>query len=316
LESLCQVYGPVVTKAINQRRTEVTSALKKAYEKRHGSGKPMPSIKELKAVIFRKCPGKKVEVPTIKTKKPGKDCTDQDQIDAYNQEREDLQKARDINADIDFWYDNFVWYWTCLLPAVCSKHRWGPNLRNFCTISSGVYQKDASKKLVTDSDEAFVLACYENCERRWPYCATCKKNGVAVDETHDEYMTRWCDDSSGQKKFGGWTNDGRARFSQHFRSIAKNKAKSHVADLEKKILRLVSGKDSDGSGDESGDDDNEYGGEAGKVWVVDWNPSKEELAEVNSDVEDLPEDGFRKCNPKKKAKKAAKMAEKQAAKSD
>ncbi len=298
IANMVNIYGNVITKAINQRRTDVTSALKKAYDKRAESGAKMPTPAELRDVIYRKDMMSRRElIEEVEIDmETASDHAKKDLADVKKVNRE----AQKINAKTDYNRDIFKWYWLCLLPAVCSKYRWGENLRRNCPISTGVHINDTSKTLVTHTDEAFVLVTYENCDQRWPYCMECKKNQEKPDKKAERYQTRWCDDSAGQNRFGGWTNEGRARFVRHAKKIALAKKRNHIKVLEDSILAEISKEDPNKDMDESQQNESEFGGAKGKASFLNTDWEKISLDDLESDDDDL-DANYRK--PKKKKSK-------------
>jgi hypothetical protein len=293
-----ELYTGVVTKAINVRRSDVVSDLKKRYEKRGmDKDKYLPTVKELRKVILRK-DLQPEEEPVFEEEEPAADASDEDKAAFQAKKAEfekSLQEIKTYNEQVERNHGIFEWYWDELLPAVASKHRWGTNLRKNCTITKGVLAKDPQKKLITDSDEGFVIVAFENAEKRWPYCLKCKKNNKKPDKSSPEYQTRWCDDNAGQKKFGGWTNKGRQRFAGNVLAVAKNKAKDHVEVVEKWFLEsYLNGSDSPDSGNEDGDDsgngDDGFGGKGGEVSFIGKDFTKIDLSQVDSDLESLGDD--------------------------
>jgi hypothetical protein len=220
---------------------------------------------------------------------------------AYNDALQAFQDATNCNAAVDEYREFFEWHWLGLLPAVCSKHRWGENLRRNCPITTGVSVKDPSKTLVTHTDEAFVLVAYENCDKRWPYCYDCKQNGQKPDKTHKEYQTRWCDDGAGQNKFGGWTNEGRKRFSTHVTKIAYNKQKEHVAALEDEILAKISKGKATTDDEDPESEATEFGGKDGEVSFLNVDWSAMDFSNVASDDESLDNQYRKPKKPKTKS---------------
>ena len=218
------VYGAkFICKAINEKRTNAQSGMKKAFEKRHNSGHAMPTPAQLKTVIARnlKSMEEVSEVPAH-----SESLTDE--------ERLEIRAKGQENAQNRAW---FQWYWSCLLPAVAGKLNWGYTIRNFMTITGGVHPDDTSKKFVTSSDEALVLAIYENCGQRFPYTAQCKLDNVPVDFAHANYPSKWTDNAAGQCEWGGWNKAGRKRYRDLRKSIAGKKRQPHVLALERRLLR-------------------------------------------------------------------------------
>ncbi len=106
IKSLAQNYGGVICSTINEKRTNIQSALQKAYTKRFCKGEAMPTYKELRAVVSRK------GLEYINT-----DRKEGETEEAYNKKLA-LAQANERNRDF------FIWYWLELLPAGATKGRW------------------------------------------------------------------------------------------------------------------------------------------------------------------------------------------------
>ena len=117
IKSLAQNYGGVICSAINEKRTNIQSALQKAYTKRYCSGEWMPTYKELKAVVLRK------GLEYIYTERK------EGETDEAFDKKLALAKANERNREI------FIWYWLDLLPAGATKGKWGRKIRFFGTIT-------------------------------------------------------------------------------------------------------------------------------------------------------------------------------------
>ena len=65
------------------------------------------------------------------------------------------------------------------------------------------------------------------------------KKKTKVDTYDARYQTRWSSSSSGQNKCGGWSEAGRARFTNLCKKISKAKKKPHAKALELHTLRNV-----------------------------------------------------------------------------
>jgi len=310
-----ELYGGTVLAAVNSRRTDVTSALKKAYEKRYCAGKIMPKPKELQDVILRRAPMTKVPVA------PHPDMPDFEAMSLNTAEADavsmaisdwngmaEQKQAIEHNCRVERNREFFKWYWTCLLPPVASKNRWGPAFRKNFTITGGCYRNQPEKKLITDSDEAFVLIVYENCDKRFPYTAECKKKGVKPKENAPELATRWCAADAGLQKFGGWTNKGRKRFVNYAKMLHRIKKERAVIEMEEKFLRGLAGRQDLEDAEEASEisetaPEEGFGGELGKASFVTlctdvWDEDLEEGDEIQVDELD---DTYMK--PKKKKQK-------------
>ena len=220
IEAFFEVYKKTVCKAINEKRSNVQSALKKAYERRVIGGDSVPTLKQLKSIIARK----------------GLELIEPAPEDAPEDER--VETAAKI-CEIQERRAWFKWYWICLLPAVAGKKNWGYTIRNYVTPSNGVHPTDPKKKFLTSSDEAMVLALYENCGQRFPYTAECKLAGEKADKFHPRYQSKWTNSAAGQCEFGGWNLKGRKRYKILRKGIAALKRQDFVAALEKGLLKEI-----------------------------------------------------------------------------
>ena len=114
---MAQNYGQTVCSAINEKRTNIQSALQKVYTKRFKEGLYMPTHKEIREIVLHK------GLNYIDTeRKEGK--TD----DQYHKKLK-LAKENERNREI------FVWYWLEVLPVSVSKDKWGLKMRFFGTIT-------------------------------------------------------------------------------------------------------------------------------------------------------------------------------------
>ena len=139
----------------------------------------------------------------------------------------------------------------------------------------------------------------ENCSQRFPYAAECEKKGVKQDTSCAEYQSRWSDDASGQKMWGGWLDAGRKRYRVHRRNIAVAKRSEENHKAEKAILRLLQERKKIEGPDQAnilGDD-----GEITGVALINLASDDEE---EGSDAEDLGDDFM--APPKKKPRKTKK----------
>ena len=215
-----KTYGDTICSQINGLRTNAATNLRKALVK-YGTtkGKKAPTVDQLRRVILRQ----------------GMELVDADAPEAANED-EDPAKTKEIDQNFEW----FRWYWDELLPKVTGKGRWGGNIRRYGTISEFKYP-DSEEKYVSSTDEAMVLLCFENGERRFKYYLDCAKENPPgeVDHNDERFQTRWSNSSAGQNKFGGWTPKGRQRFSALCKTICRAKKSPHVKAVEEHTLRLI-----------------------------------------------------------------------------
>ncbi len=285
IKSLAQNYGGVICSTINEKRTNIQSALQKAYTKRFSKGEAMPTYKELRAVVLRK------GLEYINT-----DRKEGETEEAYNKK---LALAQENERNRDF----FIWYWLELLPAGAAKGKWTKKIRFFGTITDHAPLDNPEDKYITTSDETLIVLMFENCSKRFPYVAECKRKNVVPDKNHADYQARWSVSAAGQNKFGGWEDDGRARFVELRRKIGAAKQKDHVQDLESDILKEIQDKYSKVQAEEE-EEEGETNEERERMNEL-LADTKENVGEAvvlaegeDSDVEDL-DDNFKPAKKKK-----------------
>ncbi len=149
----------------------------------------------------------------------------------------------------------FAWYWDDLLASVVGIQDWGPNIRHYTTITEAKvphtdpYSKPSShpEKLITRSQEAFAVVCYENCYAKWRamhrYLEAHPGSKLTEDPEYKngKYDGRYTDSRSGQKTFSGWKQEGLDQFNliqaQILESRTKDEAgRAAILQLEKDCL--------------------------------------------------------------------------------
>ena len=299
-----QIYGKSITKALNNKRTNVQGAMRKTYLKRAAKGKYMPTPQELlQVVIKRQGLSGWMTVPKLyalpQEPNPPEDGNTEDEeyqaevqkfrkllseIEAKNREiAPKIAEAQANNAPIQRNRENLMWYWLELLPDVVGKHNWGYNIRKWNTLTEGRFPDNPDKKYITSSDEALCVTLYENCAQRFVYAAECQQKKIKEDRESERWQSKWSDIKAGQNNFGGFHPAGRARYAKLHRHIAKIKKKEETKAVEKEILKAIQY----GEGSESEDEELEIPLEDGKQ-----PPKIVSVAMLDSDDEgDAQEDG-------------------------
>ena len=285
VKSLAQNYGRVICSTINETRTNIQSALQKAYIKRYCSGEFMPTYKELRSVVLRR------DLDYIDTERK------EGETDKEYDEKLEQAKKNERNREI------FIWYWLELLPAGSTKGKWTRKNRFFGTITDHAPLDNPDDKYITTSDETLIVLMFENCSKRYPYVAECKSKNVVPDKSHADYQARWSVSAAGQNKFGGWEEEGRARFVEMRRKIGAAKQKEHNQDLESAILKEIQEKHAKCQAEED-EEEGESSEERVRMNEL-LADTKEKLGEAiileegeDSDVDDL-EDNFKPAKKKK-----------------
>ena len=158
-------------------------------------------------------------------------------------------------------------------------------MRFFGTITGHAPLDNPDDKYITDSDETLIVLMWENCSKCFPYVAKCKRDNVAYDQTNPNYQTRWSNSLSGQNKFGGWNDGGRARFVELRRVIKAAKRKEHVRDLEEEILKEIQDKYSKVQAQAPKEEGEEANEDRAKI-----NELLANSKEIRGEEEDLDED--------------------------
>ena len=155
----------------------------------------------------------------------------------------------------------FVVYWNELLPRSAGVSRWGPAKKNYLLPSSSTPKPDAKecafigdRPCISIQDEVFVAWCLEDKLDRWKFnhelsqlspaqCQEREDKLTEKEKSEDEKRqeTRYTDSKSGQKKYGGVTNEGIKRFVQIFKMVKANREKNaeYLKQVEEIALEKV-----------------------------------------------------------------------------
>jgi hypothetical protein len=197
VRSYSLTYGKLkINPLINNRRSTTQTALCKAFLKRTKEGKRIPTPATLLQIIRRKGLNYIIE-------------------DGNEGPTAGNKLMVDTNRDI---YD---WYVYVLVGKVCGQNYWGSH-KFHGPLSTWAPPEDPSTPYVSAGSEAFVQLMYENCEVKWSYQMRCIKSGKAINDKSikmDTYL--FSDRKSGQNCFGGWKEEGRARFKELRLQITK-----------------------------------------------------------------------------------------------
>ena len=209
IKAFYTTYGDEVVKALNGRRSDAQSSVRKAYVARAKEGKFMP------------CPDRILEVVLRKYMRAGGN---------HEETGEEItQEYADRNREL------FMWYWDKLLIATCGSQRWSHSQKYFLLPSSAKIP-GTQDKFVNSGDEAMIVLYFENCGQRFPYCAALPSK-QKMDTKHPQYQAAYSDGNGGQQKWGGWSAEGRIRFKQLRRKISAARGNPVVKELEHEILQ-------------------------------------------------------------------------------
>ena len=188
----------------------------------------MPTVEEIKSVY---------DMPP-EPKEPNEDAADAEK------EQCQVDKAR---------YDRkktiFVWYLNEWLPWAAGLEHWGPEIRIQKLPTDTILLATGEEKVcVTCASEAYGLAVFENCHKKWkagiPYMLENNKRSIPEwkkkkVETHKFYC-KWTSKREGLR--GGWSDDGIKAFNayiahiQAFRKADEEKDKV-IQKLGRKFIR-------------------------------------------------------------------------------
>jgi hypothetical protein len=197
VRSYSLTYGYPMLKTINGRRSTTQSAIQKAVMKRGRSGKRIPTVATLLQIIRRK----------------GLNYVIEDGDEGPTPENKTMV---DGNREI------FDWYVDELLVKVCGISMWGPNQKFYGNVSTWAPPGDPENPYISANSEAFVQLMFENCEVKWSYMLRCIKRKVAInDKSKKMDAYKFSDKKSGHNPFGGWKDEGRQRFQELRKKIAK-----------------------------------------------------------------------------------------------
>lgn len=236
LKAFSKSYGNALCTAINDARSEVQSGLKTAYLERSGTGASMPNSMQLLNVILRKgmnYPEEPEDIGSVEDYESEEDFKAAEEQYKTDKAQYEL-KVQVVKRNREW----FRWYWTCLLPKATGNGRWGASIRNWGCISDHAPPDSPGKKYVTSSDEALIAVTMENCAQRFPYLAALK-NGQSFDRYAPEYQSAYTCAESGSQKFGGWSLEGRARYTDMLAWIRKAKKNGRSLALEREILAEI-----------------------------------------------------------------------------
>ena len=155
------------------------------------------------------------------------------------------------DAEREKYYVFLVNVWRFLMPKVATHKNFGPNRRNYGLMSTmgdnledlnpGDDGWEDTKCSVTASDEAFLLTVFTNCYHKWWYEEVCRREGKKPEATDRSMRTPFTNPKAGQKKFGGWTNEGISFYGNWTTKIKKNRVDNaeYIQGVEELALQRV-----------------------------------------------------------------------------
>jgi hypothetical protein len=117
----------------------------------------------------------------------------------------------------------------------------GPASKRYTLVLSEAFKdpQTQEKPCVTASDEAFLVAYWENWYDHWLYKWDCKAKKVQMDEKHKHFATPYTAANLGQKKFGGWLVPGRNAYKNYLEMVKEGREKPRSKELEAEALATL-----------------------------------------------------------------------------
>ena len=134
-------------------------------------------------------------------------------------------------------------YWH-LLAKVSGNSHWNSHKRlHFLISSDGFGDGDLGPNdtYVTASDEGFLLTLWKNCYEKWYAKAIADREGLELQDTDPALQTPFTDSKKGQKRFGGWNEQGIKYYKEWHDAIKENRKenKEYIKDVESLALARV-----------------------------------------------------------------------------
>jgi len=158
---------------------------------------------------------------------------------------QDLEARIAVRDQMRVKFDNYLDH---LLPKVSGFKHYGPKTRYQFVPSYTMrgpqefdQEGDPDVPLVTASDEAFLVALFENSYKRWKYCKECELDSKEEDKKHPDWDTKYTNLKGGQKLFGGWETVGRKRINFIKGEIDANRKenKNYVVEVEEAAIKRL-----------------------------------------------------------------------------
>ena len=150
----------------------------------------------------------------------------------------------------------FTFWWDKYLPkAIGNNKHWNKEVRYFGRLMDHAPPGDPDKLRVTPSDEAWAALVIENCRTRWPahmkeketnrnkivygkQPATGARDDVNYIDLAErpEFKGTCTDSTNGQKKCGGWSNEGLQKCVALMALVNVGRAKPTTQNLEQEVL--------------------------------------------------------------------------------
>jgi len=149
----------------------------------------------------------------------------------------------------------FDFYVEKMLASCAGMQVWGPSVKYYEEVSQSLMPNSEKALRITASTEAFTVLIYKNCWKKWnamhksmqafhqsnmPGKWACPRFNKKKQENL-EYETPYTDSASGQKKIGGYTNEGMQEYRRLKNIVMANRKdqKERVSAVESaSILRL------------------------------------------------------------------------------
>ena len=161
-----------------------------------------------------------------------------------------IERDEDVNKEL------FKWWWDIYMPkAAGSQKIWNDKVKYYGLLSTHAPPDTPKKPYITPSTEAWGMLLIENCRNCWPKImalkatsgnritytkgskANTKANTTYVNvETDPTFLGTYTKTDAGQKKFGGWSNEGLKRYKELYFLNKEARKKATTPALEQEIL--------------------------------------------------------------------------------
>jgi hypothetical protein len=149
----------------------------------------------------------------------------------------------------------FDFYVEKMLASCAGSKVWGPNVKYSQEVSQCLMPNSDKALRITTSTEAFTVLIYKNCWKKWnamhrglkkfrddntPGTWVCPRYNKKTKE-NPEYETPYTDQATGQKKIGGYTQQGMVEFMRLQQMVANSRRdnKVRVAEVERASIQRL-----------------------------------------------------------------------------
>jgi len=203
VQSYVFAYKGVIKKALNDKRSYAQSEMRVVFEKWQQEGNAMPTVDE----ILR--------------------CA-----------------TRAVDLSDGHMKEIFELYWDQFLGKVVGvSDGWGNNMKLYSTIMKATHPEDASKRLFTNSTEAFGVVLFENCcdkwiaHHEWRLRHPGHQVPVKTKQNKDDpelkpcFEARYTESDAGQQTYGSFSPEGLAWYNDFLDQIRTSHRDDNIGNV-------------------------------------------------------------------------------------